>query len=289
LVSFLLFSVLRLSFPNFSGLKTSIVLLDAAMHLFFSTVYWTACWFCPERKRCALPEIHSDFGWLAFIATPLYFALRFVHAHVVGNWGWTIILVTAVFNLLLLWPRMMAMRSSLKMMRMQPSVDALRKRYGDLKINDPKRTEMQTEMMALYKAEGTNMYGSCLPMLLQMPLLFGYMRVLRNAVELHHAGWLWLTDLAVPDPLHILPLLILGLMLLTQLLTPMPGMNPRQRKMMAVLMPLVMGFSLWGYPSGLALYWATGNLISLGFQLAIHRSRIGKEMRAVAAERSGKG
>jgi YidC/Oxa1 family membrane protein insertase len=232
-----------------------------------------------------LSEIHSDFGWLTFIATPLYFALRFVHAHIAGNWGWTIILVTAVFNLLLLWPRLMMVRSSLKMMRMQPSIDALKKRYGDLKINDPKRTEMNTEMMALYKAEGANMYGGCLPMLLQMPLLFGYMRVLNNAVELHHAGWFWLTDLAMPDPLHILPLLIIGAMFVTQWITPMPGMDPLQKRIMAVIMPLVMGFSLWRYAAGLGLYWATGNLISLGFQILINRSRMGAEMRDLAVKR----
>jgi YidC/Oxa1 family membrane protein insertase len=88
--------------------------------------------------------------------------------------------------------RFMMMKSSLKMMRIQPKVDAIKKRYANLKMNDPKRAEMNTEMMALYKTEGVNMYGSCLPMLLQMPLFFAYFRVLQNAVELRQAHWFWL-------------------------------------------------------------------------------------------------
>ncbi len=103
----------------------------------------------------------------------------------------------------------MMMKSSLKMMRIQPKVDALKKNYAHLKINDPKRAEMNAEMMALYKDEGVNMYGGCLPMLLQMPLFFAYFRVLQNAVELRQAHWFWLHDLSTPDPLHILPIIII--------------------------------------------------------------------------------
>jgi YidC/Oxa1 family membrane protein insertase len=228
----------------------------------------------------------SDFGWLTFIAKPLYLALRVVHDHGIGNWGWSIIVLTAIFNLLLIWPRMMSMKSSLKMMRVQPKVEALKTRYAHLKINDHRRTEMNAEMMALYKAEGASMFGGCLPLLLQMPLLFAYMSVLRNAAELHQAHWLWLTDLSSPDPLHILPLLIIGSMVLTQYITPSPGMNPSQRWMLAILMPAIMGFSLWRYASGLSLYWVTGNVINLLIQVAINCSELGKEMQALAAARA---
>jgi YidC/Oxa1 family membrane protein insertase len=228
----------------------------------------------------------SSFGWLAFIAKPLYLALRFLHGHGIGNWGWAIIVFTVMFNMLTLWPRLMSMKSSLKMMRIQPKVDALKKRYAHLTINDPKRTEMNAEMMTLYKAEGANIFGGCLPLLLQMPLLFAYMSVLRNAAELHQAHWLWLTDLSSPDPLHILPFLIIASMILTQFITPSPTMTPSQRWMLGILMPAVMGFSLWRYASGLSLYWITGNLINLLIQLAINRSKMGKEMRALAAERA---
>jgi YidC/Oxa1 family membrane protein insertase len=228
----------------------------------------------------------SNFGRLTFIAKPLYLALRFLHDHGIGNWGWSIIVLTVIFNLLIIWPRMMSMKSSFKMMRVQPKVDALRKRYAHLKINDPKRQEMNAEMMALYKAEEANMFGGCLPLLLQMPLLFAYMSVLRNAAELHQAHWLWLTDLSLPDPLHVLPLLIIGSMVLTQCITPAPVMSPSQRWSLAILMPAVMGFSLWRCASGLSLYWVTGNIINLLIQFAMNRSKLGKEIHALAAART---
>jgi len=228
----------------------------------------------------------DNFGWLAFIAKPLYLALRFLYGHGVGNWGWAIIVLTVMFNLLTLWPRVLSTKSSLKMMRIQPKVDAIKKRYAHLSLHDAKRTEMNVEMMALYKAEGTNMFGGCLPLLLQMPLLFGYMRVLRSAPELHQAHWYWLKDLSSPDPLHILPLLIIASMIVTQLITPAPSMTSSQRWMLGMLMPAVMGFSLWHYASGLSLYWITGNVISLAIQFAINQSKIGKEVRDLAAERS---
>jgi len=133
-----------------------------------------------------------------------------------------------------------------------------------------------------------NMYGSCLPMLVQMPLFFAYFRVLQYAVELRQAHWVWLPDLASPDPTHVLPILIIVTMFLTQYITPSPGMDPAQRRMMAFLMPVMFGFMLWHYASGLALYWGTGNVINLAMQVAINQSGIGKEMHALAAKRAAK-
>ncbi len=229
-----------------------------------------------------------QFGWLTIIATPLFWALRFLFDHGIPNWGWDIILLTVLFNMLMLPTRLMMMKSSLKMMRIQPKVEALKRKYAHLKATDPKRAEMNTEMMALYKTEGVNMYGGCLPMLIQMPLFFAYFRVLQNTVELRQAHWFWLHDLAAPDPLHILPILIILSMFLTQFITPSPGMDPNQRRMMAIMMPVIFGFTLWHYASGLALYWGTGNIINLGIQLAINQSHIGEEMHALAAKRAAK-
>jgi YidC/Oxa1 family membrane protein insertase len=229
-----------------------------------------------------------QFGWLTIIAKPLYLALRFLVEHGVNNWGWAIIVVTVIFNLLMLPTRFMMMKSSLKMMRIQPKVDALKQRYAHLKPTDPKKAEMNTEMMELYKAENVNMYGSCLPMLIQMPLFFAYFRVLQNTVELRQAHWFWLTDLSSPDPMHILPILIIISMFLTQYITPSPGMDPAQRRMMAFMMPVMFGFMLWHYASGLALYWGTGNIINLAIQLGINQSSIGKEMHAISARRAAK-
>jgi YidC/Oxa1 family membrane protein insertase len=240
------------------------------------------------------PSLESliQFGsWLGIIAKPLYLALRYLHDRMGGgvyNWGWAIIIITVIFNLLMLPTRFMMLKSSLKMMRIQPKVEALKQRYAHLKATDPKRAEMNAEMMTLYKTEGVNMYGSCLPMLVQMPLFFAYYRVLSNAVELRQAHWFWLTDLSAPDPLYILFILIIVLMPITQLITPSPGMDRSQRIMMAFMMPVMMGFILLRLASGLALYWATGNIIQLAMQLAINQSHVGKEMHAIAAKRAAK-
>jgi len=229
-----------------------------------------------------------QFGWLKPISYPLYLALRFLYEHGIGNWGWSIILITLIFNLLMLPTRMMMMKSSLKMARIQPKVEALKKRYAHLKMNDPKRAEMNAEMMGLYKTEGVNMYGGCLPMLLQMPLFFALYRLLANVIELRQAQWGWLTDLSLTDPYYILPAVIIICMFVTQLITPAPGMDPSQRRMMAFMMPVIMGFSLAHFPSGLAIYWATGNVVNLLIQLGINQSSLGKEMHAIAAKRAAK-
>jgi YidC/Oxa1 family membrane protein insertase len=232
-----------------------------------------------------------QYGWWGIIAKPLYLALRALHNMMgpgANNWGWAIIIITVIFNLVLLPTRIWTMKSSLKMMRIQPRLDGLKKKYANLKINDPKRAEMQTEQMAIMKEEGVNMYGGCLPLLLQMPLFFAYYRVLLNAVELRQAHWFWLTDLSMPDPLHVLPILIIGTMFFVQFITPSPGMDPTQRRMMAIMMPAIMGFTLWHFASGLALYWITGNIINLIMQVAINQSKIGKEMHEIAARRAAK-
>jgi YidC/Oxa1 family membrane protein insertase len=232
-----------------------------------------------------------QFGWLTVIAKPLYLSLRFLKGWLGNgsyNWGWAIIIVTFIFNLLMLPTRFMMMKSSLKMMRIQPKVEAIKRKFAHLKVSDPKRAEMNTEMMALYKTEGVNMYGSCLPMLFQMPLFFAYYRVLLNAVELRQAHWFWLTDLSAPDPWHILPAIIILSMFLVQFITPSPGMDPNQRRMMAIMMPVIFGYSMWYFASGLALYWGTGNLINLAIQIGINQSSIGKEMHEIAAKRAAK-
>jgi YidC/Oxa1 family membrane protein insertase len=229
-----------------------------------------------------------QYGWMTVVAKPLYLLLRFMVEHGIGNWGWAIILSTVLFNLTLLPTRLMMTKSSLKMMRIQPKVDAIKKRYANLKLNDPKRGDMNTEMMALYKAEGVNMYGNCLPMLVPMLLLWPYFRVLEYTVELRQAHWLWLPDLSQPDPTHILPIFIIVSMFLTQYMTPSPGMDPGQRRMMAFMMPVLFGFMLWHYASGLALYWGTGNIMMLGMQIGINRSHWGKEMHAIADRRAAK-
>ena len=228
-----------------------------------------------------------QFGFFKVISEPLFLLLRYIYGFV-HNWGWAIIIVTLVFNLLMLPTRLMMMKSSLKMQRIQPKIDAIKKRYAHLKPTDPKRAEMNAETMKLYKDENINMYGSCLPMLVQIPLFYGYYRVLANVIELRQAHWGWLPNLAIADPFHILPIVIISSMFLVQFITPSPGMDPAQRRMMAFMMPAIFGFSMWNYASGLALYWTTGNLLNLGLQLGINRSSMGRELSALAAKRAAK-
>jgi YidC/Oxa1 family membrane protein insertase len=232
-----------------------------------------------------------QFGWFTIIAKPLYLWVRWLR-HVLGpgtnNWGWAIVIVGVLLNLLTLPSRIMMTRSSLKMMRIQPKVDALKRKYAHLKFNDPKKAEMNTEMMHLYKTEGVSMYGGCLPMLIQMPLLYAIYEVLENAIELRQAHWYWLPDLSAPDPLYILPILIIVTMFLVQYISPSPGMDASQRRMMAFFMPVIFGFMMLHFPSGLALYWVVGNFINLAIQIWINNSSIGKEMHAIAARRAAK-
>jgi YidC/Oxa1 family membrane protein insertase len=233
-----------------------------------------------------------QYGWLTVIAKPLYLALRYLHNLLGGgptSWGWAIIIFTVVFNLVFLPTRFMMMRSSLKMSRIQPKVEGIKHRYANLKATDPKRAEMNTEIMALYKKENVNIYGSCLPMLPQLPLFFAYYRVLYNAVELRQARWGWLNDLSSSDPYYILPAIILISMFLVQMMTPSPGMDKNQRRMMAIMMPIVFGYSMAHFASGLALYWCTGNVLNLIIQFFMNRSGMGREMHELAAKRAAKG
>jgi YidC/Oxa1 family membrane protein insertase len=232
-----------------------------------------------------------QYTWLAVIAKPLYLALHYLKDSLGPgeyNWGWAIIIVTFIINLCMLPTRYMMLKSSFKMMGIQDKIAALKKRYEHLKATDPKRAEMNTEMMALYKSEGVNPYGSCLPMLIQMPILYGIYRVLANAVELRQAHWFWLTDLSSSDPLHILPIIIILGMFLTQYITPSPAMDKSQQRMMAFMMPAMFGFMMWNLPSGLSLYWGTGSVINMAIQLGINQTKMGREMHAKANKRAAK-
>jgi YidC/Oxa1 family membrane protein insertase len=174
------------------------------------------------------------------------------------------------------------------MQRIQPQMDAIKERYKKYKTTDPRRTEMNQEIFALQKKEGANMFGGCLPMLIQWPLLYGFYNMLSNVFELRQAHWLWLPDLASPDPLHILPVFFIISMFLVQYLTPSPGVDPAQQRMMAFTMPAVFGFMTWSVASGLALYWACGNIVNIVQQTVMNRTRLGREMHDIAAKRAAK-
>jgi len=233
-------------------------------------------------------ETVVNFGYLTIIAKPLFLALRWIHEHIVSGWGWAILVLTLVINLAMLPTRIQMMRSALKMQRIQPEMNAIKEKFKKYKATDPRRADMNKEMFDLQKREGVNMFGGCLPMLVQWPLLYGFYRMLLNTIELRQAPWLWLHNLAAPDPLHILPVFFIVTMFLVQYLTPSPGMDPAQQKMMAFTMPVFFGFMTWNLSSGLALYWAFGNVINVIQQAVMNRTGIGKQMRDIAAKRAAK-
>ena len=227
-----------------------------------------------------------DFGFFGPIGKYLFLSLQFIHAHITSNWGWSIVLLTVLINLLILPLRVKTMQSGLKMQRIQPQMDAIKERYKKYKATDPKRNEMNVEIMKLQKDNGVNMFGGCIPTLIQMPLLFAFFSMLPKVVELRQAHWFWLPDLSSADPYHILPIIMIVSQFLVQFYTPSPGVDPQQQKMMAFMMPAVSGYMTWNYASGLALYWTIGNLISIIQQSVMNRTSIGREMREIAAKRA---
>jgi YidC/Oxa1 family membrane protein insertase len=229
-----------------------------------------------------------NFGWFGWVAKPLFVALRFTYDHIVPNWGWSILILTLVINLLMLPTRITMMKSALKMQRIQPEMQQIKEKYKKYKATDPRRLDMNKEIMELQRREGVNMFGGCLPMLIQYPLLYGFYSMLMNVIELRQAHWYWLHDLAAPDPLHILPIFVILTMFTTSYLSPSPGVDPAQQKMMAFMMPLMFGFIMLNIGSGVALYWAAGNLITTVVQVIMNRTGMGKQMREIAAKRAAK-
>ncbi len=227
-----------------------------------------------------------EFGFWGLIGKYLFLSLQFIHAHVVSNWGWAIVVLTILINILMLPFRIKTMQNGLKMQRIQPEMNAIKERYKKYKATDPKKNEMNAEVMKLQKDNGVNMFGGCIPTLITLPLLYAFFTMLPRVVELRQAHWLWLPDLQAPDPWHILPIMMVISQFLVQFYTPSPGVDPQQQKMMAFMMPAISGYFTWNYGSGLALYWAVGNFISIIQQTVMNRTSLGKEMREVAAKRA---
>jgi YidC/Oxa1 family membrane protein insertase len=231
-----------------------------------------------------VPIVH--YGMWSIIAKPLFYLLRWVYQHVVPNWGWAILILTVFLTLAMFPTRFTMMKSSIKMQRIQPQMNFIKEKYKKYKFDDPRKQDMNREMQELYKKEGVNMFGGCLPMLVQFPLIFAFYAMLENAIELRHAHWFWLHDLSAPDPYHILPILMVVSQFFFQMFTPSPGVDAAQQKMMAFTMPLFSGFICWHYASGLALYWSGSNLIGIGQQMIINRTKLGKELREIQAKRA---
>jgi YidC/Oxa1 family membrane protein insertase len=227
-----------------------------------------------------------DFGFFGPIAKFLFLSLYFVDRFITHNWGWAIIVLTIIINLVLLPMRITTMKSALKMQRIQPQMEQIKAKYAKLKVTDPRQQEKNAEIMKLQKDNGVNMFGGCIPTLIQLPLLFAFMSMLPKVTELHLQRWGWLPDLTGPDPYHILPIALILTSFLAQYYMPSPGVDPQQQKMMAFMMPAFFGFLFWSYPTGAGLYYCTSNLIMLVQQLVMNRSSLGQEMRDISAKRA---
>src|SRR5579871_4329426 len=184
-----------------------------------------------------------DWGWFGVIAKPLFLALHWINDNIVHNYGWAIVLLTVLINLAVLPLRLSSLKSQKKMQALQPHIQAINAKYKGIGIRDPKKAEQNQEVMELYKKHGVNPLGGCLPMLIQLPILYAFYKVLTVTIELRGAHWLWVTDLSRPETLgiHLLPVIMIVTQYFMQKMTPNPSMDPAQARMMA-FMPLMFGF-----------------------------------------------
>jgi YidC/Oxa1 family membrane protein insertase len=218
-----------------------------------------------ERLETIAPNLDRtvDFGFLFFIAYPLFVVLDWLHG-IVGNWGVAIILLTVVVKGLFYKLSATSYRSMARMRAVAPQLTRLRELYGD------DRQRMSQEMMSLYKKEKINPLGGCLPILVQMPVFISLYWVLFESVQLRHAPFmLWIQDLSVMDPYFILPILMGASMFIQMSLNPTPP-DPMQAKVMKMMPVIFTVFFLW-FPAGLVLYWLTNNVLSIAQQWYITR------------------
>jgi YidC/Oxa1 family membrane protein insertase len=229
-----------------------------------------------------------DYGWWGLLARPLFLWLKWTYKHIVHNWGWAIVIQTLIITILLLPLRITQMKSMLKMQRIQPQIKSIQEKYKKYSLRDPRKAAMNEEVAALYKKEGVNPAGGCLPLLIQFPFLIAYYRMLGVALDLRHAHWFWIHDLSARDPYFVLPILMMISMFAMQRMTPQTGMDPAQQRMMNWMMPLMMGFIFFNLQAGLNLYYAETNLISIAQQSIMNRTKLGQEMREMMAKRARK-
>jgi YidC/Oxa1 family membrane protein insertase len=226
-----------------------------------------------DGLKAVRPPLNSlvQFGWWGFIAEPMFYSLQWLHRYV-SNYGWAIVLITIAINMVMFPLKVKSMRAMQKMQKVAPEVKTIQEKYKKYSMRDPRKAEMNKEVMAVYSREGINPLGSCWPTLIQMPIWFGLYRMLANTIELRHTPWFgWIHDLSAHDPYFILPVVMAISMYFMQKMTPTPGMDPAQAKMMAVT-PLIFGGMFALYPSGLSVYILTSNVVGIGQQWYLYRT-----------------
>ncbi len=212
-----------------------------------------------------------NFGWFGFLSVPLFYFLQWLHRFL-PNYGWAIVAMTVLINMLLFPLKVKSFRSMQKMQKLMPQMRAIKEKYKKFSLRDPRRQQEQQEMMALFKREGVSPMSGCLPMLLQMPIWIALFQMLNTAIELRHAPWVgWIRDLSAHDPYYILPVAMTLTMYLMMATTPATSPDPVQQRMMK-LMPLLMGVFFLRISSGLVLYILTSNLVGMAQQWYLSRT-----------------
>ena len=219
-----------------------------------------------DLLRAADPEMVRaiNFGMFAWMVVPLLSALKWLYGFL-GNYGWAIILLTVLLNLVLFYPRHRSVVAMRKMQAIQPEIKAIQDRYAHLKATDPAKQKMNTEIMNLYRERGVNPASGCVPMLLTMPVLLAFYSLLSMSIELRGAPFLgWVHDLSAPDPYFVIPLLMGITMFWQQKITPTAADPTQQRVMM--IMPVMFTAMMAFSPSGVVLYWTVSQLWAIGQQ-----------------------
>ena len=205
-----------------------------------------------------------NFGLFGWLAVPLLGALQWIHGFA-GNYGWSIILLTILINIAISPLRHKSVVSMRKMQVLQPQLKAIQERYAGLKVTDPSRQKMNTEIMNLYREKGVNPASGCVPMLLQFPVLLAFYSMLSQSIELRGAPFaLWIGDLSQPDPYYVIPVLMAVTMFWQTKITPTTA-DPAQQRIMMIMPLMFTVFFLWA-PSGLVVYWFVSNLWAIGQQ-----------------------
>ncbi|MGH9376541.1 MAG: membrane protein insertase YidC [Terriglobia bacterium] len=212
-----------------------------------------------------------NFGWFSFFAKPLFLAMRWLNNRWVHNWGWSIVILTILINMVFFPLKLKSLRSAQAMQKVAPLMKEIQNRYKSYKLNDPRRQRMNQEIMKLYQDHGVNPLGGCLPMAAQLPIIYAFYEVLETSIAMRHSPWiLWVKDLSVPDPLYILPVLAIVLSFIMQKMTPMPTADPAQQRMM-MFAPLFVGFIFFYEAAGLTLYYFVYCVVAVLQQLVINR------------------
>jgi YidC/Oxa1 family membrane protein insertase len=208
------------------------------------------------------------FGWMAEI---LHMAIKAIHK-TIPNWGFSIIILTIIIKILFFPLTYSSSKSMAKMQELQPKMKAIRSKYKKAKQDIGQRRKMNEEIMKLYKEHGVNPAGGCLPMLIQLPIFWGFFRMLAISLEFRQSPFIfWIKDLSVHDPVYVTPILMGITQYISQKMTPTSA-DPTQQRMM-MIMPVVMTIFFMNFSSGLVLYWLTNNVLQIGQQYIMNRLR----------------